>query len=112
VGRSAPGETDERLLAAALRRDETMRLWQFIFIGISLAILYFSINWVFWLALLLIIVYIIYRAYRLIERWTTPKGHRIRHGMLRGHLEQEYGTHEGSKLYKEMVGELRKKGYR
>jgi hypothetical protein len=42
----------------------------------------------------------------------TPKGKRIRHGALRGHLDTEYGTTEGGKLYKEMVGELRKRGYR
>lgn len=86
------------------------KLWAGIIIG--MVVLYYLINWLFVLCLLLVIIYILYLVFRFLERQMTPHGKRIRHGALRGHLETEYGTKEGGKLYKEMVGELRKKGYR
>lgn len=92
--------------------EQIMKLWMVIAMGIGLALAYFLIPPVFWLCILILIVYVVYRLYRLLERWMTPQGKRIRHGALKGHLEKNYGTREGSRLYKEMVGELRKKGYR
>ena len=89
-----------------------MKIWHFIALGVFFLVTYYVIPVLFWLAVLIIIVYVLYRLYRLVERMMTPKGMRIRHGALRGHLEHEYGTREGRKLYREMVGELRKKGYR
>jgi len=77
-----------------------------------LVISYYVLNWAFCLSMLAIILYLLFRVYRLVQRWMTPPGHRIKHGLLRGHLEQEYGTKEGGKLYKELVGELHRKGYR
>ena len=89
-----------------------MKLWIFIGLLIALVVAYYLVNWVFWLAILGIIIWLLYTLYRFIERMMTPHGKRIRHGALRGHLQEEYGTKEGGKLYREMVGELRKKGYR
>lgn len=77
-----------------------------------LVVSYYVLNWAFYLSMLVIILYFLLRLYRLIQRWTAPPGHRIKHGLLKGHLEQEYGTKEGGKLYKEMVRELHRKGYR
>lgn len=89
-----------------------MKLWHFIALGIGLAVVFFLVNPLFWLLVFILGCYLFYRLYRIIERWMTPHGKRIRHGALRGHLEHQYGIREGSKLYKETVGELRKKGYR
>ena len=89
-----------------------MRTWLYVGVGIWLLISYYLLNWAFWLTLFFFIIYILYVIYRWIERLMTPKGHRIKHGMLRGHLQSEYGTREGGKLYKEIVSELRRKGYR
>lgn len=89
-----------------------MNLWIYAGLIIGLAVTYFLVGWLFGLLVFLLILYIIYRIYRMVERMMTPHGRRIKHGLLRGHLTQEYGTKEGGKLYKEMVGELRKRGYR
>lgn len=93
-------------------RGDGIRLWLFVGAGVWLAISYYLLSWAFWLSILVLIVYILYRLYHFVERAMTPHGKRIRHGMLKGHLEAEYGTREGGKLYKEMVTELRRKGYR
>jgi len=89
-----------------------MKFWYLIAIVLFLVATYFLAGWLFGLSVFVIIVYVSYRIYRLIERLATPHGRRIKHGLLKGHLEAEYGTAQGKKLYKEMVGELRKKGYR
>jgi len=89
-----------------------MSLWPWVGLGILLVVTYYFVGWLFGLIVLLLIVYIIYRLYRWFERLSTPHGKRIRHGMLRGHLQQQYGTKEGDKVYKEIVGKLRKEGYR
>lgn len=89
-----------------------MRLWMLAAGGIWLALSYFLLNWAFWLSILAIVIYIIYVIKNIIERWMTPHGKRIKHGMLRGHLQNEYGTKDGGKIYKEIVGELRQRGYR
>lgn len=89
-----------------------MKIWHFIALGVFFLVTYYVIPVLFWLAILIIVVYVLYRLYRFIEHLMTPKGHRIRHGALRGHLQQNYGVSEGNKLYKEIVKEMRGKGYR
>lgn len=89
-----------------------MRIWLYLVIGIVLISTYYFLDWLFWLSILIIGLYVFYRFYRWLEHVMAPPGHRIKHGLLKGHLQQEYGTHEGRRLYKEMVGELRRKGYR
>lgn len=61
-----------------------------------------------WLLVALIIILLVYRP---IMRLFIPKGHRIKHGLLKSFLEQKYGK-EGKSVYKEFVNELRRKGYR
>lgn len=89
-----------------------MKFWHLIALGVALLVLYFILNPVFYVVLLFVIIWVIYKLYLLIERWMTPHGKRIKHGLLRGHLEAQYGTKEGNKLYKQTVTTLRKKGYR
>jgi len=89
-----------------------MRLWMWVGLGIWLLLSYFLLPAFFYLTILIIIIWLFYILYRYLERRMAPPGKRIRHGPLRGHLQQEYGTKEGTKLYKEMVFSLRKKGYR
>lgn len=89
-----------------------MKLWHLIGLGILLAILYFFFPIFFALAVFIIIIYIIYRISKIIMRWQTPKGKRIKHTLLKSHLETKYGKKEGDGLYKDFVSELRKKGYR
>lgn len=86
------------------------KLWVGIVIG--LIAVYYLLNPLFWVFALIFLFLILYRIYLLIERLSTPKGMRIKHGLLRGYLENEYGPKEGGKVYKEMVGEMRKRGYR
>jgi hypothetical protein len=80
-------------------------------LGIGLAIFYFFIPALFILCVALIIIYIIYRINKFIRWKTTPKGKRIKHKLLRSHLNAKYGK-EGDGIYKEMVSELKKEGYR
>jgi len=89
-----------------------MKFWFWVILGIWLIISYYLIPGLFWLSILFIIIWAFYRLYRFLEHQMAPPGKRIKHGLLRGHLEQEYGTKEGGKLYKEMTTALRKKGYR
>lgn len=82
-------------------------------IGIGFLIAaYFLIPALFYLGVFIICLYILASVYRFIERKMAPPGHRIRHDALRGHLEHEYGTKEGRSLYKQMVKELRERGYK
>ena len=81
-------------------------------IFIFLAGAYLLFMEVFILAIFIIIIYVIYRITKASWMSKAPAGKRIKHGMLRGHLSQQYGTKEGNKVYKEMVKGLRDKGYR
>jgi len=89
-----------------------MKLYFWVGLLIALIVAYYLVNWVFWLAVLAVVLWGCYTLYRFMQRLMTPHGKRIRHSALRGHLQQEYGTREGGKLYREMVSELRKQGYR
>jgi len=82
---------------------------RYILLFIIMIILYFVFEPLAWLIGLLFVFYICYRIYR---RLTIPEGHRIRHKALRGFLKQKYGKGEGMSLYREIVHELRGKGYR
>ena len=89
-----------------------MKFKWYIVIGIFLLITYFLFPILFGLAIFFIIVYIIYKIYNIIQRFRTPHGKRIKHGLLKSYLEAKYGRREGDSLYKEFISELRKKGYR
>jgi len=82
---------------------------KFILLGIVLSVMYFFIPELVIIIIIFIVIYIIYRIAR---RKMIPEGHRIRHKALRGFLKQKYGKGEGMSLYKELVGELRGRGYR
>lgn len=88
-----------------------MGLWAYVGIGIFLVVTYFLLPWAFNLGILVVILYIIWRIYNFIQRILTPKGKRIKHGMLKSFLKNKYGK-DGTGVYKEMVKEMRKKGYR
>jgi len=89
-----------------------MKWIRYIIAGIVTVFFYFVFPPFFYLILVIIILYIIYRIYKIISRWRIPKGKRIKHAKLRGFLSQKYGKSEGIKIYKEMVQELRKDGYK
>jgi predicted membrane protein len=83
----------------------------YIIIGIFLLITYFFFPVFFGLGVLFIILYITYRVYKIVQRFRTPHGKRIKHKLLHGYLTERYGK-EGNSIYKEMVQELKNKGYR
>lgn len=89
-----------------------MKLWYYVGLGIWLLISYYFIPGLFYLTILILAIWLFYRLYRYLEHQMAPPGKRIKHGLLKGHLQQEYGIKEGSGLYKEMVSELRRRGYR
>jgi len=89
-----------------------MKLWHFIVVGVFLTVLYFLLPWAFTLAVIIIAIYVIYWVVSKILMWNTPPGKRIKHGLLKAHLENKYGKKEGDGIYKQFVGELKKKGYR
>ena len=80
-----------------------------ILLGLLLSIIYLFYPPLSFLIIFLIAIYVIYK---IVRRLTIPEGHRIRHKALRGFLKQKYGKGEGMSLYKEMVSELRQRGYR
>jgi CDP-diglyceride synthetase len=88
-----------------------MGLWAYVGVGIFLVVTYFLLPWAFNLGILVVILYIIWRLYDFIQRLRTPHGKRIKHGMLKSFLKNKYGK-DGTGVYKEMVKEMRKKGYR
>ena len=61
-----------------------------------------------WLVFILVLIHGIYGSVR---KLFIPRGHRIKHNMLKDHLTNRYGR-DGAKIYKGLVDELRKKGYR
>ena len=83
--------------------------WMIILSIIGMAVLFIFLSWLFWVILILFFVSI---GYRLYKKWSIPRGHHINHGLLRGYLSETYGDQEGGKLYKRLVRELNRKGYR
>jgi hypothetical protein len=88
-----------------------MKLMSYALIGIFMAVTYFVFMPLFALALLILILYIVWRIYDFIQRMRTPHGKRIKHTLLRGYLSEKYGR-DGGNVYKDMVKELKKHGYR
>ena len=88
-----------------------MKIWLYAVIGIFLVATYYLLQWLFDIAIFVIILYVIWRVYDFIQRMRTPHGKRIKHTRLKGFLKQKYGN-EGGKIYKDMVHEMRKSGYR
>ena len=89
-----------------------MKIWLLIISIIALIFSYLFLPPLFALLLILVIIYTCYRLYRWFEHHVAPPGKKIRHGALRGHLEENYGVKEGGRLYKDMVRELRHRGYK
>ncbi len=89
-----------------------MRFSHLVGLGIFLAVTYFFFMEIFIIAIILIVSYISYKVTKILIRWRTPKGMRIKHGLLRAHLETKYGKREGKGIYTEIVKELKGKGYR
>lgn len=88
-----------------------MRAWIYGILGIFLIATYYLIQWVFNLSIVIILVYVLYRFYDWYMRIHTPKGKRIKHKLLKSYLNQKYGR-EGGNIYRDMVKEMKKNGYR
>ena len=88
-----------------------MRAWMYAVIGIFLVATYYLLQWLFDIAIFVIILYVIWRIYDFIQRLRTPHGKRIKHRMLKGYLTNKYGK-DGTNIYKDMVKEMKKSGYR
>jgi hypothetical protein len=87
-----------------------MRIWLWLLLIVGMLLSYLFVFPVFVLLLILLLSYGVYRIFR---RVMTLAGQgRIRHGLLKGHLVARYGESEGSKLYKDLVEKLQKRGYR
>lgn len=61
-----------------------------------------------WLVFILVLIHGIYG---MVRGMFVPRGHRIKHRMLKDYLTHKYGR-DGTAIYKGMVEQLRKKGYR
>jgi len=89
-----------------------MGFLRYIGIGAYLLITYYLFPQLFILGMLLVVIYIAYRITKKIRYWSIPRGRRIKHGMLKGYMQEKYGKDEGVRCYKETVKELNRKGYR
>lgn len=89
-----------------------MKFWTYVGLAIFLAITYFFFVPIFALSILIIILYVVYRLYNFIQRLRTPHGKRIKHRMLKSFLQGKYGDKDGTVIYRDMVRDLKGKGYR
>jgi len=79
---------------------------------IFLAVTYLFLMPLFIISVIILCIIITYKVLHFFWYHHAPPGKRMRHGMLKGHLSQQYGTKEGTKIYHEIVKGLRKEGYR
>lgn len=84
---------------------------KFRWIIIGLAILILLSYYIFPLLWLLVALIIFALLYPLIRKYSTPKGKRIRHKILKSYLREQYGK-GGDEIYKGIIYHLKKKGYR
>jgi hypothetical protein len=87
-----------------------IKLWLYVLAIVGLILLLFFLPGVFAVVLIIIICYVFYRYG--FKRYAYKDRPAIRHGLLKGHLTSKYGDAEGSKLYREIVETLKRKGYR
>lgn len=89
-----------------------MRLLGYILSFVILILLYLFMTPLFILGLSLLIIHIVYKIYKKMLWYHTPRGKRIKHGLLKGYYMERYGRKGGKDAYRETVKELRKEGYR
>lgn len=88
-----------------------MTIKQWLYVIIALVIMAFLASYfipVLWLPIILIVLYLVFTNVR---RFFVPKGHRIKHRMLKDYLTNKYGS-DGKGVYKDIVASLRRRGYR
>ena len=88
-----------------------MTIKQWLYVIIALVIMAFLASYfipLLWLPIILIVLYLVFTNVR---RFFVPKGHRIKHRMLKDYLVNKYGS-DGKGVYKDMAASLRRRGYR
>jgi hypothetical protein len=112
MGSTKSRQEGKRFLSLAVKGDKTMKFWTYVALAIFLAVTYFFFVPIFALSIALIILYVVWKLYNFIQRLRTPHGKRIKHRMLRSFLQGKYGDKDGTVIYRDMVRDLKGKGYR